>query len=103
MNSLPRWLISITDMPLPCQSSISSAQHRLGQGGRAGAEIEGAGHGHDYRAGRRHASDPENDDAPRRARRPAARSRDGGGGYFKSVVVVVEAVPASAAALAALA
>src|SRR5262249_40933341 len=25
MNSLPRWLISITDMPEPCQSSISSA------------------------------------------------------------------------------
>src|SRR5581483_4890219 len=24
MNSLPRWLISITDMPLPRQSSISS-------------------------------------------------------------------------------
>ena len=28
MNSLPRWLISITDMPLPCQSSISSAAMR---------------------------------------------------------------------------
>src|SRR5712692_2520215 len=25
MNSLPRWLISITDMPDPCQSSISAA------------------------------------------------------------------------------
>src|SRR6266496_3767108 len=25
MNSLPRWLISITDMPEPCQSSISPA------------------------------------------------------------------------------
>src|SRR5687767_13792364 len=25
MNSGPRWLISMTDMPLPCQSSISSA------------------------------------------------------------------------------
>src|SRR5204863_4309598 len=25
MNSLPRWLISITDMPEPCQSSISEA------------------------------------------------------------------------------
>jgi hypothetical protein len=25
MNSLPRWLISITPMPLPCQSSISAA------------------------------------------------------------------------------
>src|SRR5712691_4493805 len=25
MNSLPRWLISITDMPEPCQSSISAA------------------------------------------------------------------------------
>src|SRR6266571_2896336 len=28
MNSLPRWLISITDMPLPCQSSISAAAVR---------------------------------------------------------------------------
>src|SRR5436190_9559263 len=28
MNSLPRWLISITDMPLPCQSSISAAACR---------------------------------------------------------------------------
>ena len=25
MNSGPRWLISMTDMPLPCQSSISLA------------------------------------------------------------------------------
>src|SRR5437879_3954413 len=25
MNSFPRWLISITDMPEPCQSSISAA------------------------------------------------------------------------------
>src|SRR4051812_15330003 len=25
MNSLPRWLISITDSPEPCQSSISAA------------------------------------------------------------------------------
>src|SRR5467141_1501940 len=25
MNSMPRWLISITDMPDPCQSSISAA------------------------------------------------------------------------------
>src|SRR5471032_3357857 len=25
MNSGPRWLISMTDMPLPCQSSISAA------------------------------------------------------------------------------
>src|SRR5712691_6020873 len=25
MNSLPRWLISITDSPAPCQSSISAA------------------------------------------------------------------------------
>jgi len=25
MNSLPRWLISMTLMPLPCQSSISAA------------------------------------------------------------------------------
>src|SRR5215470_13363825 len=28
MNSLPRWLISITDMPLACQSSISAAALR---------------------------------------------------------------------------
>src|SRR5690349_5294315 len=28
MNSLPRWLISITLMPLPCQSTISSAAWR---------------------------------------------------------------------------
>ena len=35
MNSLPRWLISITDMPLPCQSSISSAAWRSTGSGRA--------------------------------------------------------------------
>ena len=35
MNSLPRWLISITDMPEPCQSSISSAAWRSTDSGRA--------------------------------------------------------------------
>src|SRR3990167_10550473 len=39
MNSLPRWLISITDMPLPCQSSISSAALRSTGSGR----VEGPG------------------------------------------------------------
>jgi len=34
MNSLPRWLISITDMPLPCQSSISPAAMRSTSSGR---------------------------------------------------------------------
>src|SRR5437763_7492620 len=34
MNSLPRWLISITDMPLPCQSSISAAAVRRTDSGR---------------------------------------------------------------------
>jgi len=34
MNSLPRWLISITDMPLPRQSSISSAAWRRTASGR---------------------------------------------------------------------
>jgi hypothetical protein len=35
MNSLPRWLISITLMPLPCQSSISAAAWRSTGSGRA--------------------------------------------------------------------
>src|SRR5215467_10092722 len=35
MNSLPRWLISMTDMPLPCQSSISAAAFRNTGSGRA--------------------------------------------------------------------
>src|SRR5207244_2220385 len=35
MYSLPRWLISITDMPDPCQSSISSAAWRSTGSGRA--------------------------------------------------------------------
>ena len=34
MNSGPRWLISITDMPEPCQSSISSAAWRNTGSGR---------------------------------------------------------------------
>ena len=53
---MPRWLISITDMPLPCQSSISSAAWRrtgFGQGGGAGAEVEDAGHGSVWEAGAR--------------------------------------------------
>src|SRR5436190_13105367 len=41
MNSLPRWLISITDMPLPCQSSISSAAWRsTGSGSTAGPALK---------------------------------------------------------------
>ena len=41
MNSLPRWLISITDMPLPCQSSISSAHRRsTGSGRTAGPGLK---------------------------------------------------------------
>src|SRR4051812_36714689 len=35
MNSLPRWLISITDMPEPCQSSISAAACDSTSSGRA--------------------------------------------------------------------
>ena len=35
MNSLPRWLISITDMPEPFQSSISAAAWRNTGSGRA--------------------------------------------------------------------
>src|SRR5213592_3649334 len=34
MNSLPRWLISITDMPEPCQSSISEAAFSSTSSGR---------------------------------------------------------------------
>ena len=47
MNSLPRWLISITHMPVPRQSSISSpARGRTSSGSTAGpgAEIENACH-----------------------------------------------------------
>src|SRR5688572_30205088 len=41
MNSLPRWLISITDMPLPCQSSIScAARCRTGSGKTAGPALK---------------------------------------------------------------
>ena len=41
MNSLPRWLISITDMPLPCQSSISAAAWRItGSGRTAGPALK---------------------------------------------------------------
>ena len=41
MNSLPRWLISITDMPEPCQSSISSAAWRsTGSGSVAGPALK---------------------------------------------------------------
>ena len=43
MNSLPRWLISITDMPLPRQSEHLGGrllQHFLGQHRGAGAEVE---------------------------------------------------------------
>ncbi len=41
MNSLPRWLISITDMPLPCQSSISpAAVRRTSSGSTAGPALK---------------------------------------------------------------
>ena len=41
MNSLPRWLISITDMPLPCQSSISAAAvRRTSSGSTAGPALK---------------------------------------------------------------
>ena len=41
MNSLPRWLISITDMPLPRQSSISSpARARTSAGSIAGPALK---------------------------------------------------------------
>src|SRR6185369_1938346 len=40
-NSLPRWLISITDMPLPCQSSISAAALRsTASGSTAGPALK---------------------------------------------------------------
>src|SRR4051794_37693913 len=41
MNSLPRWLISITHMPVPCQSSISSpARERTSAGNIAGPALK---------------------------------------------------------------
>jgi hypothetical protein len=40
MNSLPRWLISITLMPLPCQLSISSAACRSTSSGMAAGPAE---------------------------------------------------------------
>src|SRR6187455_3265378 len=41
MNSLPRWLISITDMPLPRQSVISSpARARTSAGSIAGPALK---------------------------------------------------------------
>src|SRR5947209_94500 len=41
MNSLPRWLISITDMPDPCQSSISAAAcARTSSGRTAGPALK---------------------------------------------------------------
>src|SRR5581483_7580055 len=41
MNSLPRWLISITDMPLPCQSSSSSpARESTSAGSIAGPALK---------------------------------------------------------------
>src|SRR4051812_15356004 len=43
-NSLPRWLISMTLMPLPCQSSISAATRRSTGSGRVagpGAKLNG--------------------------------------------------------------
>src|SRR5438552_8175260 len=41
MNSLPRWLISITDMPDPCQSSISEAAcSRTSSGRTAGPALK---------------------------------------------------------------
>src|SRR5438477_2137368 len=41
MYSGPRWIISITDMPLPCQSSISSAAwRRTGSGRVAGPALK---------------------------------------------------------------
>src|SRR5688572_13207458 len=41
MNSLPRWLISITHMPEPCQSSISSpARARTSSGSTAGPALK---------------------------------------------------------------
>src|SRR5450631_3380993 len=40
MNSGPRWLISITPMPEPCQSSISAAAWRSTGSGRAAGPAE---------------------------------------------------------------
>src|SRR6185369_11372877 len=41
MNSFPRWLISITPMPVPCQSSISSpARDRTSAGSIAGPALK---------------------------------------------------------------
>src|SRR5262245_39222725 len=41
MNSLPRWLISMTHMPVPCQSSISAAAvRRTGSGSTAGPGLK---------------------------------------------------------------
>src|SRR3954467_9023376 len=41
MNSSPRWLISMTDMPLPCQSSISCAAFAsTGSGSTAGPALK---------------------------------------------------------------
>src|SRR3989338_2014772 len=41
MNSLPRWLISITDMPLPCQSRSSSrARCNTSSGSTAGPALK---------------------------------------------------------------
>jgi len=41
MNSSPRWLISITDMPLPCQSSISAAaRSSTSRGNTAGPALK---------------------------------------------------------------
>ena len=41
MNSLPRWLISITHMPVPCQSSISSpARASTSSGSTAGPALK---------------------------------------------------------------
>src|SRR3954469_7521063 len=41
MNSLPRWLISITDMPVPRQSSISSpARAMTSAGSMAGPALK---------------------------------------------------------------
>src|SRR5439155_1537921 len=40
-NSLPRWLISITHMPVPCQSSISSpARASTSSGSTAGPALK---------------------------------------------------------------
>src|SRR4051812_17374462 len=77
MNSLPRWLISITDMPLPCQSSISSAACRSTDSGstagpalklktRGMAGLRGRGRGD--RSGGRATSAPPADGARQHGR-----------------------------------